>query len=109
MSDNKEIVHFKVVGWVEEYAEFEELLIRFLCEQGVYFQFMSNIQKYPNYGSTIFEVFEYIKTSTHCFLGFIDAAICWSDTPEKGYYWYKVNQLFNEYYSNSEHYKKYHK
>lgn len=103
MLDKKETVHFKIVGWVVEYAEFEELLITFLCQEGIYFQFFYNLKHYPlNEKITIFEIFESIKNISKVSLGrFFACTFEWNATKEKGIFWSKIHHKFDNYYNHS--------
>lgn len=109
----KVIVHFKCIGWVKEYAEFEEMFITFLCQQGIYFTYLSALQKHPNTflqgrNKTLLEVFLALKESKRfTIVEIIDKSLRWFDTEEGGKYWDGVNDKWKTYFYGAQYYTKY--
>jgi len=102
--------------------EFEELFIKFLCNEGAYFQYMRESQKhesqkyksYSDYGEGIqgfikYRVFHDNKPIMIAFITIVESSFPWFTSGDGNMYWLKVSDRYKTWFKETEFYHKYNK
>lgn len=93
--------------------EFKELLMQFLLENNILFQYLENLNHYNVIGAKTLEgVFLSLEQSIvvypeNVFMDIIIYSFCWSDTKEGWNYWTNIDDSFHVYFEQSTFNNKY--